>query len=271
MQCLNIPIDHRLRWIIREAPSMGSSETSSEHVHLLHDFGTSLEVDGDDYPLEDLSFALEMARPESQGGVLIALLQPHSKQDNSNGFLAGKRNCETLKGISDLVTAVNNAKAGFDDISVFDAIPLIDEAATGAEISRVIANAHEVFANMVIAKKPEVVICCFQAESKNTLVQKLRSRGVGKSFDDEKSIPESIEPGLSFMRVNAFHPSYAINRFPIFCCLRRLLILEFTKAFALLRNQWTEEPWMESLRNECRNAARHIANNESPCMLVFEP
>jgi hypothetical protein len=268
MQCLGIPIDHRLRCIIREAPSIDTSRTKSEHVDLLYKFGTALKVDDRDYPLYDLNFALEMARPESKGGVLIALLQPHSKQDNSDGFLAGRRDCETLEAVSDLVTAVNNAKVRFDDTSVFDAIPLLNEATTGADISTTIADAHNVFANMVRAKNPEIVICCFRTESRNTLVQQLRGRGVGMSFNDEKSAPNPIEAELSSIRVNAFHPSYAINHYPIFCSLRRLLTLEFTKAFALLRHKWTEEPWMTSLRTECRQAARNTADGKSLGLLV---
>ncbi|CAI7624723.1 unnamed protein product [Penicillium manginii] len=89
-----------------------------------------------------------MARPACKGGVLVALLQPHSKQNFSNGFFAGRRDCETLEAVSDLVTAANSAKVGFDDISVFDAIPLLDETATGADISTIIAGAHNVFADM---------------------------------------------------------------------------------------------------------------------------
>lgn len=207
-----------------------------------------------------------MARPESKGGVLIALLQPHSKQNYSDGFLAGRRGCETLEAVSDLVTAVKNAKVCFDDTSVFDAIPLLDEVATSADISTIIADAHDVFADMVRAKKSEIVICCFRTESQNTLVKRLCGRGVGWSFNDEK--PNPIEEGLSSIRVNAFHPSYAINHYPIFCSLRRLLTLEFTKAFSLLRHKWTEEPWMTSLRTECRQAARNTADGKSLGLLV---
>lgn len=83
--------------------------------------------------------------------------------------MAGRRDCETLEAVSDLVTAVNNAKVGFDDINAFDAIPLLDEAATGADISTIIADAHNVFADMIRAKNPEVVICYFKTESHNAL------------------------------------------------------------------------------------------------------
>lgn len=100
----------------------------------------------------------------------------------------------------------------------------------------------------------------------STLVKRLCGRGVGWSFNDEK--PNPIEEGLSSIRVNAFHPSYAINHYPIFCSLRRLLTLEFTKAFSLLRHKWTEEPWMTSLRTECRQAARNTADGKSLGLLV---
>jgi hypothetical protein len=201
--------------------------------------------------------------------MLIALLQPHSTQDNSHGFLAGIRDCGTLEAVSDLITTVNNAKAGFDDISVFDAIPLIDEAATGADISSIIANAHDVFADMVRAKNPEIIICCFRTESHNTLVQKLRGRGVGRSFNDDKLSPKSVETGLSLKRVNAFHPSHAIHHYPIFCSLRQLLILEFTKAFGLLRHKWIEEPWMASLRAECCRTTVDLDDSKSLGSFVF--
>ncbi|KAJ5901443.1 hypothetical protein N7495_001971 [Penicillium taxi] len=206
-----------------------------------------------------------MARPKSKGGVSIVLLQPHSKQDNSNGFLADRRDCKTLEALSDLITAVSNAKLGFDDISVFDAIPLLDETAQGPNISisTRIEDAHSVFADMVKAKRPEIVLCCFQTETHNTLARQLCSRGVGKSFNDDMTTPKPIEPGLCLRRVNAFHPSYAVNRYPIFCSFKQLLVLEFTKAFALSRHKWTEKPWMVSLRDECHCMARNTSDGKS--------
>ncbi|KAJ5626358.1 hypothetical protein N7510_002667 [Penicillium lagena] len=189
MQCLGIPIDHRLRRLIREAQSMETNGADSKHIRLLYEFGTSLKVDEREYPKSDLSFGLEMARPESKGGLLIVLLRPHSTQNNSDGFLAGRRGCKTLEAVSDLITAVNNGKLGFDDISIFDAIPLLHEAAIGTDISEIIDDAHNVFANMVRAKNPDIVLCCFKTETRNTLVQQLRGRGVGVSFNDDKSVP----------------------------------------------------------------------------------
>jgi hypothetical protein len=117
MECLGVPIDHRLRRVIREARCVDRDKGNSEHIRILHSFGSSLEVDLSDYPICDLSFGLEMARPELKGCVLIVLERPHSTQKNLDSFLEGKRNCPTTNAVSDLICAVNNSKLGFDDVS----------------------------------------------------------------------------------------------------------------------------------------------------------
>ncbi|CAG8129573.1 unnamed protein product, partial [Penicillium nalgiovense] len=218
---------------------------------------TSLEIGARDYLATcDLSFGIEMARPESKGGVVVVLLQPHSSQDNSNGLLAGKRNCPTLNAVSELISAASNAKLGFDDVSVFDAIPFLNEKVTGEKI---IENAQGVFADMIKAKQPEVVISCFKTEASNAIVQNLRSRRIGYCFEfDPRGSRQLAELGLSLTRVNALHPSYAINYFPEFSCFKRLLVLEFVKAFALWQGNWIDETWMVHLRHECHEQAKKL-------------
>ncbi|KAJ6008889.1 hypothetical protein N7499_001064 [Penicillium canescens] len=183
MECLGVPIDLRLRRVFRE---------------LLYSFRSSLEVDKSDYPICHLSFGLEIARPELKGGVFIK---------NSDGLVEGKRNCRTINVVSDLFSAINNAKLGFNDIS------------------DVIDDAHNVFADIARAKVPDI-LCCFITKTRNPL-----SRGLGRSF-----YPNNLKLtgfGFSSTHVNVFHPSYAINNYPISYCFKQLLVLEFTKAFAL--------------------------------------
>lgn len=254
MECLGVPIDHRLRRVIREARRIDRDKENSDHIQLLHSFGSSLEVDESDYPICDLSFGLEMARPELKGGVLIVLERPHSKQKNSDGFMEGKRNCRTINAVSDLISAVNNDKLGFDDVSLFDAIPFLDETVAGKDHQDIINEAQNVFADMARAKDPDIILCCFKTETQNSLVKKLQSRGVGRSFYPDN--PKLTGFGFSSTLVNAFHPSYAVNYYPISSCFKQLLVLEFTKAFALWRQSWTEEPWMKGLRDECRIRAK---------------
>ena len=203
-----------------------------------------------------------MARPESKGGVVVVLLRPHSTQDNSDGFLAGKYRCPTVDAVSELISVVSNTTLGFDDISVFDAIPFLDEKVKGEEI---IEQAQDVFANMIKAKQPEVVISCFQTETNNPIVKNLRCRRIGYSFEfDLQGSKQLAELGLPSTRVNALHPSYAINYNPEFSCFKRLLILEFVKAFALWRRQrWADERWMSDLRHECHEQAKKLAEGIS--------
>lgn len=198
-----------------------------------------------------------MARPESKVGIVVVLLQPHSTQNNSDGFLAGKRNCTTVNAVSELVSATSNGRLDFDDISVFDAIPFLDENVLNKDI---IKEAQGVFADMIKAKQPEIVISCFKTETSNAIVQNLCCRNVGYSFDfDPQGSRQLGELGLSLTRVHAFHPSYAINFSPEFSCFKRLLILEFVKAFALWQNDWiNEEAWIAQLRNECREQAKKL-------------
>ncbi|KAB5517549.1 hypothetical protein GE09DRAFT_1158220 [Coniochaeta sp. 2T2.1] len=253
MECLGIPIDHRLRRRIRGVRTTNASGQDGEHVRILHDFGIALESDGSRYlQICDLSFGIEMARPETKGGVLVALLRPDSKQIYTNGFVAGRRGCPTLDAVADLISSTTNGKLGFDDISIFDAIPFLDEEVKDEEI---VKEAQKTFANMVRAKQPDVVICCYTTKTQNPLVKSLCRPGVGKSFD---STDLEYSPSLSLLRVGALHPSYAINHYPLCSCFRQLLILEFTKAFSLWRGDWTEEAWMAALRAMCRQEARHV-------------
>ena len=88
-----------------------------------------------------------------------------STQDNSDGFLAERHTCAPINAVSDLISAVTNSKLDLDGISVFDAIPFLHEEVTGLEYDDLIGNAESVFADMIRAKQPNVVISCFKTET----------------------------------------------------------------------------------------------------------
>ncbi|KAJ5346222.1 hypothetical protein N7452_004226 [Penicillium brevicompactum] len=164
--------------------------------------------------------------------------------------MEGKRNCRTINAVSDLISAVKNYKLGFDDVSLFDAIPFLDETVAGKDHQHIIDEAHNVFADMVRAKEPDIILYCFKTESQSPPVRKYQSPGLGQIFYHDD--PKLTRFGLSSTLVNAFHPRYAINYYPMSSCFKQLLALEFRKAFFLWRQSWTEEPWMKGLREECR-------------------
>ena len=190
----------------------------------------------------------------------FVLLQPHSTQNNSDGFLAGRRRCPTINAVSELISVVSNGRLGFDDISVFDAVPFLDENVTEKDSQDIIDEAQDVFANMIKAKQPKVVISCFKTNTSNAILKCLRCRRIGYCFEfDPPGSKQLAHSGLSLIRVNAFHPSYAINRNPQFSCFKRLLVLEFTKAFALWQQNWVDEKWMSLLRHECSKQAKELS------------
>lgn len=74
MECLGIPIDHRLRRLIQKAQSINMNR-DSEHIQILQRFRKSLKNRQSDYlSTYDLSFGLELARPESKASVVVVLL-----------------------------------------------------------------------------------------------------------------------------------------------------------------------------------------------------
>lgn len=72
-------------------------------------------------------------------------LRPHSTQDNSDGFLAGRHTCSTINAVSDLISAVTDSKLDLDDINVFDAIPFLDENVESPECDELLER-HRVCA-----------------------------------------------------------------------------------------------------------------------------
>lgn len=210
MECLGIPIDHRLRRLIRKAQPINTDE-DSEHVRILQRFGKDLKIGQRDYlSTYDLSFGLELARPESKAGVVVVLLQPHSTQDNSNGFLAGRDACSTIKAVSDLISAVTNSKLSLDDISVFDAIPFLDENVKGPESDNIIGQAQSVFADMIRAKQPNVVISCFRTMPSNSIIRNLRCGRLGYSFEFDPPGSKQLAESGSFASMHSTQATQSI-------------------------------------------------------------
>lgn len=55
-----------------------------------------------------LDFRLDLARPETMGGVVVVLLQPYEKQTYANGFTADVDACKSLRAIKELISVTSN-------------------------------------------------------------------------------------------------------------------------------------------------------------------
>lgn len=75
---------------------------------------------------------------------------------------------------------------------------------------------------------------------------------VGGTFNPSR-VPITAEHTTT--RVNAIHPSYAMNRVPTESCFRQLLTLEFAHGFGMWRGTWKEERWMQDLREHCQRTS----------------
>lgn len=91
MKYLGIPVDHRLRSIIRrgQVPEPGAE---SSHVEILRELGLTAKRDK---PIitSELSHGLQLVGPAIQSGVLPALLRPPRNQTYDHGFTADVKAC----------------------------------------------------------------------------------------------------------------------------------------------------------------------------------
>lgn len=156
------------------------------------------------------------------------------------GYTSGEATCETLAAVKDLVMCSTLDAMDTDAVTILDFMPFMEEDFDGNVTLH--TKSHEVFTNSLIAKQPSVIMSCFSSESSKGFLSLLRHEGVGTK-QDGNSLPL---PGArhTFTTVNAFHPSFADNYHPYESCFRRLLILQFAKAFAICWSDWEEKPSM---------------------------
>jgi hypothetical protein len=249
------PCDHRLLHIIKELQFPAYSETS-DHLKILKEWGDSLTWDEARLKNTRIHHALELAKPATKGGVLVALLQPHSSQEFDKGFVADVHDCRTTRAVRDLIEAATGGRMGLDDVCVFDTLPYCADDTHDAGILK---EARATFSRMVEVKKPDVVLCCYRvgrSETDNPIVRGLSSRGVGKVHDE---LEFTIYGGSTTKRINAFHPSYAVNYYPTYGCFRRLLLVEFVQAFSHCSGAaGIEENWIRELRVECARVVKDL-------------
>ncbi|KAL2785376.1 hypothetical protein BJX66DRAFT_343132 [Aspergillus keveii] len=240
MECLGIPVDHRLVKIIQDLDLPICTE-ASDHLETLKRWGELLHNDEGRLKSSMIHHGLELAKPATKGGVLVALLQPHSSQEFEQGFLTDLHDCATTDAVSDLIEAATGGRMGVDDVSVFDTKPYF---ADDTDDDDILEEARDIFGKMVEAKKPDVG---------------LSSRGIGKVHNE---LEFELSNGSTTKRINAFHPSYAVNYYPTYSCFRRLLLAEFVQAFSQWSGAGIKKDWIGELREKCARAVRALLKEE---------
>ena len=254
-QCLHIPIDHRLRSLLRpDLPNSYPRAGRAQHAMILEKYGRALKAAGEKISLPEIEFAKKLAMPETKGGVLVLLQQPAPNQQyDGRDFNTIVQECETLSTVDDVLRAVIGSR--LEETSCFDAfpfqkVPIPPRSETGySEYS----EAYEVCDEMVHEKQPDVVLCCYKSPD-ITKFKLLYSRGVGKMRTLQVKLGRR-----DCTPVNAFHPSYAVNYNKGESCFRTLYMLEALKAFHEFSRTWKESKWMDELRLFCEHRAKHLA------------
>ncbi|KAH7071386.1 hypothetical protein BKA63DRAFT_535297 [Paraphoma chrysanthemicola] len=194
----------------------------------------------------EAGFAAWLAKPDTTGGLVIALQQPARSQVFTADVDWVRDECDTLAYL-DKSLAFVNGPGGLETTSVFDAFPFITEQISSEALSSEAASAYNTFISMVDAKKPEVLFACWRIHGQDDL--SFSGKGPGRT----NQVHSLKFPNGHVVRVvNGFHPSYVANYCPNESCFRRLFAMELCKALCELNTAWQEDDWMKELRKRCR-------------------
>jgi hypothetical protein len=178
---LGIPADDRLGQLVSPVQTT-ARPGRSEHVRILKRFGDILgyqQEDGSPSPIRpsELDFGLELARPETTGGVVVILQHPALSQTYQGGYSAEGKNCATLTAVKDLIIFASAGSMDMDSVTVLDSMPYMDEDFDPSnELHR---ESHEIFIQAMKAKLPDVVVSCFSSGTDIKFMKLLRHWGIG--------------------------------------------------------------------------------------------
>jgi hypothetical protein len=244
--CNGVPVDHRLKRFLPSAKQR-YSQGVGEHVDIIRAFGNTMVRDNKTIPKKhEVEFAAWLAKPDTTGGLVIALQQPAKSQVFTADVEWVQDECDTLAYLNKSLAFVNGP-GGLNTTSVFDAFPFITEQISPKALSSEAVHAYNTFISMVDAKKPEVLFACWRIHGQDDL--SFAGKGPGRT----NQVHSLKFPNGHVVRVvNGFHPSYVANYCPNESCFRRLFAMELCKALCELNTAWQEDDWMNELRRKCR-------------------
>jgi hypothetical protein len=249
--CNGIPVDHRLKRLLPSAKQK-HSQGVGKHADIVESFGNTMVRDDQTYPSKnEAGFAAWLAKPDTQGGLVIALLQPTKTQVYTPDFQWVKGECATLAYLEESLAFVDGP-GGLVTTSVFDAFPFITEPISSEGLSKEATDAYSTFLAMLEAKKPEVVFACWRVKGQDLWFS---GKGLGRTSQVESL---KLSNGHVVRVVNGFHPSYTANFCANESCFRRLFTMELCKAFCELNTAWQEDKWMEILRQKCQKRTQQL-------------
>lgn len=247
-RCLDIAVDHRIRALFKPISKKKNNNDAGIYLKHIQDLGKDILYR--DVPNEEISVTQKFIG-NGIGGITVILLQPSNSHPYEQDIETIVEKCPTYTALDECFRAVTCNTLSIHDVSILDSLPFIRgrDKITANDKKRV----RKWVSLIIEAKKPNVILCMWQDKEGVTLrMSKIQSQGVGGQFDKS---PILFGYSVSMERVNAFHPSYAVNYNPNISCFRQLLLLEVTKACHIYEGNWNERSWMSQLRHTCRDKA----------------
>lgn len=216
------------------APPVVLRNTNDHEVlELLKRFGRRLHR-----PEDEIEQACNLA--SGPADLVVILERPAPNQNYSVSFEQFVNDCKTLKAVDDLIKFATRGARNIYTVTVLDAFsfkPLKKQAEPSDK------ECQDLLAEVILLKKPRVLLCCWSGTCTNPWVDQFQSLGVGwlplRGVIDMKD--------WSAVIVRSFHPATAVCYNKRNANYRVLLIYHFVFAFAELNKPIPLPSWMETI------------------------
>lgn len=260
-QCLGIAVDHRIQALFAPLQRIDANFNFAYTSQLseITDF-VQTNVRRATLSPEEIDVTQSLARPKNNGDIVFLLLQPANYHPFHGDKIAVISSSPTLGSLDQALWTASSGSLSLSDVTVLDSLPFTRPK------DRISSRNEQILGDMVLhalwAQKPRVVFCASQKEHLKEFV----SLGVGKIFKNNEVTGPN---GHTTIRVNAFHPSYAVNFSRCTSTYRQLLLLEVSQACRQSNGDWRERVWMDQLRAQSRELARHHMSMLKKCKRVI--
>jgi hypothetical protein len=237
--CLGIPIPLSVQALPRTPPASFHHLGDLSSLQALKDFGEEFDV-----PCDEIDHACNLA--SGPADVVVILERPKTRTSHEYGhpFPQFVVCCKTLWAVDELIRFATNGARSIHTVTVLDAFSFKPNDKSHIPDER----CHQLLAEILRAKKPNVVIRCHRGEYKDPWIKQFELPG-----EEYKFVRTELRNGGNRRTVllQSFHPSVAVNnpaRRPEYRCL---LIYHFIAAFAELSGVSQLHEDAEEIRQLC--------------------
>lgn len=237
--CLGIPIPLSVQALPRTPPASFHHLGDLSSLQALKDFGKEYDV-----PCDEIDQACNLA--SGPADIVVILERPKTRTSHKYGhpFPQFVGCCRSLWAVDELIRFATNGARSIHTVTVLDAFSFKPNDKSHIPDER----CHQLLAEILRAKKPEVVIRCHKDEYKDAWMKQFELPG-----KEYKFVREEFRAGGNHKTIilQSFHPSLAVNnaaRRPEYRCL---LIYHFIAAFAELSGVSQLHEDAEEIRQLC--------------------